>query len=163
MPYSKNILVVIVLPAFLILVGPYFLVGGRLDFLGSMGDSWLRMLGVLPFGAGVVLVLLGAYSTLVKSDSSPCPAGIFRYTRNPIMFGVLMAVAAQYLLYDWPPVIAYLAVLFVGSDCLIRLIAEPRLLARHGEEYRRYLDAVPRWLPRRETAEARGPSGNTGI
>ena len=146
--HSKSVLFTIILPAFLILLVPYFLVGGRLDFLGSMAGSWVRMLGLPLFGAGVILVLLGAGTALVASASANAPAGLFRYTRNPIMLGVLLAVGAQYLLYDWPPIIAYLAVLYVASDCLIRLTIEPRLVASQGTAYQGYLESVPRWLPR---------------
>jgi hypothetical protein len=38
-PYSKNIFVTIILPSFLILVVPYSLVGGRLDFLELVPGS----------------------------------------------------------------------------------------------------------------------------
>ena len=148
MPYSKNLFYTIVVPAFFILVMPYFLVGGRLDFLGSMTGSWFRMLGLAPFAVGLVLVLWGAYAALTSPAGKAAPTGAFRYTRNPIMLGVLLAVAAQYLLYDWPPIIAYFVVLSVASDCLIRLTIEPRLAARHGADYQKYLETVPRWLPR---------------
>ena len=155
MPYSKTIASTIILPALLILAVPYFLVGGRLDFLGSMSDSWIRMLGLLPFAAGICLVLLGARDALTSTAptaSAPGgfrPVGLYRHVRNPIGLGVLVAVTAQFLLYDWPSIIAYGVVLFVGADCLIRLFAEPRLAERLGGDYEAYRDAVPRWIPRR--------------
>lgn len=154
MPASKNLLVTVVLPAFLVLVVPYFLVGGRLDFLASMTSSWVRMFGLVPFAIGAVLILAGAISGLTASGPGQAPTGPYRYTRNPIMLGVLIAVASQYLLYDWPPILAYFVIIFVCLDCLIRLGIEPRLVERHGEVYRDYLDAVPRWLPRRAPTAA---------
>lgn len=163
MPYSKSILSTIILPAILILAAPYFLVGGRLDFLTSMSESWVRMLAVVPFAVGVVLALFGAWAVLISGTGKATPAGPYRFVRNPIMLGVLLAVAAQYLLYDWPAIIAYLGVLFVASDCLIRTVAEPRLLDRHGPVYETYLETVPRWLPRRRgvnRAISTGPSAS---
>jgi protein-S-isoprenylcysteine O-methyltransferase Ste14 len=148
MPYSRNMFSAIVLSAVLVLAVPYFLVGGRLDFLWSMTGSWVRMFGLAPFGAGLILILWAAYSVVMSPAGSKTPAGPFRYTRNPIMLGVLLAVASEFLLYDWPPVIAYLVVLFVGADCVIRLILEPALVARHGDAYQVYFDSVPRWMPR---------------
>jgi protein-S-isoprenylcysteine O-methyltransferase Ste14 len=145
-----------VLPAFLVLVVPYFLVGGRLDFLGSMTGSWVRVFGILPFAIGVGLVLVGAFAGVTASSGAKTPVGPYRVTRNPIMLGVLIAVASQYLLYDWAPILAYLVVLFVSWDCLARFAVEPRLLERHGEVYRAYLDAVPRWLPRRASMAVSG-------
>jgi protein-S-isoprenylcysteine O-methyltransferase Ste14 len=148
MSYPQSILSTIILPTFLILAVPYFLVGGRLDFLGSMTESWVRLLGLLPFALGALLVLAGAAGSPGIGPGSTTPTGPYRFTRNPIPLGVLFAVAAQYLLYDWPAVIAYSGVLYVASDCLIRLKIEPAMLERHGAAYQTYLETVPRWLPR---------------
>lgn len=147
MPASKNLLFTLVLPAFLVLIVPYFLVGGRLDFLGSVTDSWVRLLGFIPFAIGAGMVIIGAVAALTSPDGEK-PVGPYRHTRNPIMLGVVVAVAAQYLLYDWAPILAYLVVLFVSWDCLARFAVEPRMIERHGEAYRAYIDTVPRWLPR---------------
>jgi protein-S-isoprenylcysteine O-methyltransferase Ste14 len=157
MPASKNLLFTLVLPAFLVLVVPYFLVGGRLDFLGSVANSWVRMFGFVPFaiGAGLIvtgavagLIVTGAVADLTTSSDAKTSVGPYRISRNPIMLGVVVAVAAQYLLYDWAPILAYLVVLFVSWDCLARFTIEPRMIERHGEAYRAYLETVPRWLPR---------------
>ena len=154
MPASRNLLLTIVLPAFLVLVVPYFLVGGRMDFLASMTNSWVRMFGLVPFAIGAGLILAGAISGLTGAETGQAPRGPYRFTRNPIMLGVLIAVASQYLLYDWRPILAYLAVIFVCLDCLIRLTIEPRMVERHGAAYRNYLETVPRWIPRRAGARA---------
>jgi protein-S-isoprenylcysteine O-methyltransferase Ste14 len=156
MSYPQSLLSTIIFPTFLILAVPYFLFGGRLDFLGSMTESWVQLLGLLPFASGVLLVLAGAVGSPGVGAGSTVPTGLYRYTRNPIPLGVLFAVAAQYLLYDWPAVIAYLGVLYVASDCLIRLKLEPATLERHGAAYQTYLETVPRWLPRIRAAAKPG-------
>jgi protein-S-isoprenylcysteine O-methyltransferase Ste14 len=156
MPASRNLFVTLILPAVLVLAVPYFLVGGRLDFLGSMSDSWVRMLGLPIFALGVATVLAGAYSAATSAGAAGQAAGLYRYTRNPILLGMLIAVAAQYLLYDWPAIIAYLVVLFVAADCLIRFVVEPRLIERHGGVYQDYMDSLPRWLPKRTDTEEGG-------
>jgi protein-S-isoprenylcysteine O-methyltransferase Ste14 len=156
MPQSKSIFSTIILPAFLILAVPYFLVGGRLDFLGFMTESWVRMFGLLPFVLGVLLVLAGAAGSPGGGIGSATSTGPYRYTCNPIPLGVLLAVGAQYLLYDWPAVIAYFGALYVASDCLIRLKVDPAMLERHGAAYQAYLETVPRWLPRIRVAAQSG-------
>jgi protein-S-isoprenylcysteine O-methyltransferase Ste14 len=70
-------------------------------------------------------------------------------------------VASQYLLYDWPPILAYLVVLFVCWDCLARFAVEPRMIERHGEAYRSYLDTVPRWIPRKSPATTPTPESSS--
>jgi hypothetical protein len=59
-----------------------------------MSESWIRMLGLPIFAAGVLLVLVGFVGGLVTDANPKTPSGLFRYTRNPIMLGVLLAVAA---------------------------------------------------------------------
>ena len=62
------------------------------------------------------------------------------------MLEVLLAVVAHYLLYNLKPIIAYILALSVGADCLVRLLAEPRMVKRHGVAYQAYIGTVPRWL-----------------
>ena len=161
MPASKNLLFTLVLPTALILAVPYFLVGGRLDFLGSVTNSWVRMFGFVPFAIGAGLVLVGAFAGLTASTDDKAPVGSYRFMRNPIMLGVVIAVASQYLLYDWPPILAYLVVLFVCWDCLARFAVEPRMIERHGEAYRSYLDTVPRWIPRKSPTTTPTPESSS--
>ena len=140
----------LIVPAVLILAVPTFLAGARFDFLGSMTNSWIRMLALIPFAAAIVLVLVGIWETLraLPSEAWPHPGGLHRRVRNPIWLGVFLAVAAQYWLWDWPPIIAYLIILFVVMDCVLRYAVEPRLVDRYGASYTAYIDAVPRWIPR---------------
>ncbi len=154
MPLSRNPALLVALPLALVLGVPYFLVGGRLDFLGSMTDSPVRMAGLVPFAAGMAAMLAGMAAALSRrgggeGGAGAAPAGPFRYVRNPVWSGALLAILSQYLLYDWPPVLAYAAVLFATLDGLVRFVAEPRLAARRGAAWEAYRAEVPRWLPRR--------------
>ena len=149
---SRSPLLILVLPLLLSLVVPIILVGGRFDFLGSMTNSWIRMLGLIPFAAGIGLLVTAIWEivragrTVGPSLAIPEPSGIHRRSRNPIWLGVLVTLLAQFLLYDWPPLIGYAVVLFVTVDCLLRFVVEPRLVERHGQAYQHYMETVPRWV-----------------
>ena len=149
------VLFAVVVPALLIFAVPVFLVGGRFDFLGSMTGSWIRMAGLLPFAASLLLVGWGVHDLFRTTGGGvpkAHPGGLYLRIRNPIWLGVLVSVASQYLLYDWPPIIVYLVVLFVTMDCLLRFGLEPKRLDRFGEDYRTYMETVPRWIPARKRA-----------
>jgi len=73
--------------------------------------------------------------------------------RNPLLAGVVVALAGMALGYDsWPLALAT-ASAAVGAHLWVVRVEEPRLTARFGVAYAAYLGAVPRWLPRRRRAE----------
>jgi protein-S-isoprenylcysteine O-methyltransferase Ste14 len=76
-------------------------------------------------------------------------AGPYLRLRNPLLAGLIVAGAGLALVYGrtslWLVVVAAAA----SAHAFVVLVEEPRLLARFGEAYRAYREAVPRWLPRR--------------
>lgn len=75
-------------------------------------------------------------------------SGFYRYLRNPMYVGVLVALTGEAILF-WNRGIVIEAVLAcIGFNLFIRLHEEPSLTHRYAEEYLRYKSHVPRWLPR---------------
>lgn len=75
-------------------------------------------------------------------------SGFYRYVRNPMYVGVMVALSGEAVLF-WNRGIVIEAVLaFIGFNLFIRLHEEPSLTRHHPEEYPRYQRHVPRWLPR---------------
>ncbi len=147
MPVFGNILLTFACCIVLVFLVPLFLVGARFDFLGSMTESWIRMTGLVPFAAGVVVMGIGLFSRPPRDGREP--TGLCRRVRNPVWLGALVAIFSQYLLYDWPPIIAYGVVLFVVADCLLRFAAEPAGATRSGAAFEAWCETVPRWIPHR--------------
>lgn len=78
--------------------------------------------------------------------------GPYRHVRNPMIVGVLAALAGEAALFGSLPLLAWCAVFFACNHLFFRLYEEPGLERRFGEEYRAYKRNVPRWLPRRPPA-----------
>jgi len=108
---------------------------------------------VLSIVAGAVLIFVGqvvhfeAAGTLVKTDELTI-AGPYRHVRNPLYIGSFLTdaafcLAARSLLAAllWMPLF-YLGVIHRRVQA-----EEAELLAIHGEAYRAYLAAVPRYIP----------------
>ena len=75
-------------------------------------------------------------------------SGFYRYVRNPMYVGVMVALTGEAILF-WNRGIAIEALLaFVGFNIFILLHEEPSLTRHHPEEYSLYKRNVPRWLPR---------------
>jgi protein-S-isoprenylcysteine O-methyltransferase Ste14 len=142
-------------------VPPPLLVGGLV--LAAWGLRRLLPLPVaepLPaLGLAVILVALGlilwALAVMLRAGTDPRPdrpdavlveAGPFRFSRNPIYLGFLLAAAGFALrwgdLWGWAAVFASLFLL----DRLVIAREEAYLAARFGPAYEAYRRRVRRWM-----------------
>ena len=114
--------------------------------------------------AGILLVLAGLwlltgtirlFATVGKGTLAPWDptqklvvAGPYRYVRNPMITGVLTILLGQAFVMG-SVALASLALFFLAVNHVYFILSEePGLVRRFGEDYRRYAQHVPRWLPR---------------
>lgn len=112
---------------------------------------------------GVVLICVGvvpaasAFVEFVKAGGTPMPiaptqrlvvSGFNRYVRNPMYFGLLLAILGQALLFASLGVLFYAAVAWMAPAAFVRWYEEPTLARQFGAEYEAYRRAVPAWWPR---------------
>jgi protein-S-isoprenylcysteine O-methyltransferase Ste14 len=74
--------------------------------------------------------------------------GPFRCVRNPIYLGAMTLLFAVAFCRRSPTLLLAAFAAVPGMVAYVRWFEEPRLERRFGEEYRRYREAVPRWIPR---------------
>jgi len=75
-------------------------------------------------------------------------AGPYRHVRNPMITSVVLMLGAEVLAWQSTALLAW-ALFFIGANAYyLPMIEEPRLVERFGDDYRRYRENVPRWLPR---------------
>jgi protein-S-isoprenylcysteine O-methyltransferase Ste14 len=74
--------------------------------------------------------------------------GPYRYVRNPMISSLLFVLLAEALLFGSLPLVGYFAAVFLLNSIYFPLVEEPGLEKRFGEEYIRYKQHVPRWIPR---------------
>ena len=116
-----------------------------------------RATGLLLFAAGlalfvwcVVLFARVGRGTLAPWDPT-CRlvvVGPYRHVRNPMITAVCTMLAGEALFFHSARIGEWLLLFVVINHTYFLLLEEPGLLARFGEEYVRYREAVPRWLPR---------------
>lgn len=114
-----------------------------------------QILAIVLIPAGLTLALWCVWLFAKKGQGTPNPLspprqmvveGPYRYTRNPMMLGAWLAgIGLSFAMRSLLLMVVVLGLVAVGS-LYVRIIEEPRLLARFGEAYRNYQHSVPRWL-----------------
>lgn len=74
--------------------------------------------------------------------------GLFARCRNPMYVGVVTNVAGWAVLFSSPIVGAYAALLPLGFHIRVLLHEEPWAARTFPDAWPRYVENVPRWLPR---------------
>jgi protein-S-isoprenylcysteine O-methyltransferase Ste14 len=145
------------LAAFIALPGT---VAGLLPWViarGAPQSGALRGPSLVPLGVGAGCLVLCARDFLVSGRGTLAPwdpprslviVGLYRFVRNPMYLSVLTTVLGWSLYYGSPWLALYLAVLAVGFHIRVTMHEEPWLSRQFGPDWKRYADAVPRWIPR---------------
>lgn len=117
----------------------------------------LRWTGIVPLVVGAVGVAWSFLLFVRLGHGTPNPwvppqalvtTGPFAWTRNPIVLSHALASIGVALLVASPTAVVLVLLLGIPVQFIVR--SEERTLeARYGDAYRRYREAVPRWLPRR--------------
>lgn len=115
----------------------------------------IHLIGVVPFAAGVVLLLWCVSEFYVAGKGTLAPwdpprhlvvSGPYRVSRNPMYIGVTL------ILIGWASLLAtralwlYAAGVPVAFHLRVILAEEPWQARTFPEEWRRYTARVPRWL-----------------
>ena len=127
-------------------------------FAGDFGGSGLlRGLGILLILGGA-LALLECFARFAwRGLGTPAPVaptqrlivtGLYRHVRNPMYVAVFAQIAGQALLFGSMPLLVYAAGVWTAFHLFVRLYEEPVLRRQFPDDYERFFEAVPRWLPR---------------
>ncbi len=118
----------------------------------------------IPTISGCFLIMVGSYLLIITTYyfvvygqgtvahwSPPTKLvvhGIYRYTRNPMVLGVVLTVLGEMILFGSFSLFVLFLLLLIGNHILFIKYEEPDLIKRFGDDYIDYMNNVPRWLPR---------------
>lgn len=126
----------------------------KTPFVDSTAAGWV---GALMIAAGAVIVVESFLRFALKGLGTPAPiaptrhlvvSGLYRYFRNPMYVGVVLAILGQAMLFDSLPLFQYALLVWGLFFAFVLLYEEPALRRQSGAEYEEYRRHVPRWLPR---------------
>ena len=122
----------------------------------AFGDlvAWL---GFAAIAAGTSLVVACIVEFARRGRGTPAPMdaprqlvvhGPYRYVRNPMYLGAVVALLGQLALAPSRGLAVYIAAWFAAISVLVVAYEEPTLRERFGVSYERYTRHVRRWIPR---------------
>ena len=157
----RHLLAIMILPVMAAVVMPFWLLSSFAD----VDTRWnnISALEWLPRGLGVVLLVAGlalfswcliffarvGRGTLAPWDppSNLVAVGPYRYSRNPMITGVVSVLAGEALIWGSWVVGLWAAIFVLINHTYFVLLEEPDLAARFGASYAAYKARVPRWVP----------------
>ncbi len=126
----------------------------------DMGMSWwLAVPGLALYGSAIVVEIKARkylkFKILVglpefapdRMESKLLEEGIYARIRHPRYAGIMLATIGWALITNYSGVYVMAALTFPGLY-VITVMEERELLQRLGDEYRRYRERVPRFVPR---------------
>jgi protein-S-isoprenylcysteine O-methyltransferase Ste14 len=122
-----------------------------------LGVAVLRIVGAALLALGSVALLDSFRRFAMEGLGTPAPVlppralivtGLYRFVRNPMYCGVLMAIVGQALLFGTIGLLLYAAALWLLVHLWVISYEEPRLRATFGAAYDEFRASVPRWIPR---------------
>jgi len=113
-------------------------------------------------GLMIMVVCISAFIRIGRGTLAPWSptkklviTGLYRYVRNPMIFGVLIALIGEAFALRSLNILIWAASFFIINTLYFIVYEEPNLEDRFGNEYLDYKKHVSRWLPKRKPYDQR--------
>jgi protein-S-isoprenylcysteine O-methyltransferase Ste14 len=149
----RHLAALLLLPGVVTVIVPVLIVafdGANVTWPGAIVGVVLIAVGLLLVVRTVALFASVGRGTLAPWDPTArlVVRGPYRRVRNPMISGVLFILLGEAAALGSLGVLVWFAAVLALNAIYIPLVEEPGLVRRFGEDYERYREHVPRWLPR---------------
>ena len=158
---------IILLPFTVTVIIPYLIYDSGQTFIPGM--VVIKIAGFILLAAGITLLFytIFLFGTVGKGTLAAWSEtqklviqGPYKYTRNPMISGVLFILIGEALLFHSTNILIWAGIFFVINNLYFFFKEEPDLEKRFGDDYRRYKQNVPRWVPRVKAYEDKNKGTN---
>ena len=117
----------------------------------------LGLLGIVPLGVGVAIVLWCLWEFATRGQGTPAVfdppkslvvRGPYQYVRNPMYIGAAFILVGLSILYGSVAILIYAIAFTLIVHSFVVFYEERTLGRKFGDGYVRYKQSVPRWIPR---------------
>jgi protein-S-isoprenylcysteine O-methyltransferase Ste14 len=151
----RSLLFALLIPGTVVVLVPRWIISRSGN--GANQSSTLRLVGLLAIVIGGSLLVGCIWDFARKGRGTLAPVdppmqlvvlGLYRYVRNPMYVGALLALLGQAAFFKSLSLLCYAVAFFVWVHLFVVLYEEPTLRRRFGSSYERYCLTVNRWLPK---------------
>ena len=152
----KSLIFTVIAPGSVTILVPYVLLNSFGE-LFSVKIGYFRYLGLIPISLGTLIYFWCVWDFTFAGKGTPAPIdppkelvvkGLYQFSRNPMYVGVLFILFGEAIFFATLLILGYMVVFFFCFHLFVVAYEEPTLRGTFGAAYKRYCDAVPRWLPR---------------
>ena len=152
----KTLIFTVLVPGTVTVYIPYRLLSSA-DSAQRLQLGAFRYFGVIMILIGAAIYLRCAWDFTFTGRGTPAPIdppkelvarGLYRFVRNPMYFGVLLALLGEAWLFRSGALLVYALIVFTWQHLFVVFYEEPALRRKFGESYSDYLARTPRWIPR---------------
>jgi protein-S-isoprenylcysteine O-methyltransferase Ste14 len=146
---------VLILPFTVTVIVPFVLYPDPSPYIPD--TLFMKILGVLVGIPGLALLIYTIFLFGRIGHGTLAPwrptrhlvvTGPYRYCRNPMITGVFFVLIGEALVLHSLYILVWAALFFLLNTVYFIVREEPDLYKRFGDEYLRYKEKVPRWIPR---------------
>lgn len=155
MVWFKTLIFTIIVPGAIAALIPYLLLSRNPSPFARIEP--FQLLGLIPMAIGAAIYFRCAWDFASTGKGTPAPIdppkrlvarGLYRFVRNPMYVGVLLALLGEAWLFRSSALLIYAAIVFTWEHLFVVFYEEPALRRKFGESYSDYLARTPRWIPR---------------
>jgi protein-S-isoprenylcysteine O-methyltransferase Ste14 len=162
MSTRKHLRAIVLLPVMVTVVVP----GALVVLTGGVNIGWSlspplhlvpTLFGLLLIGTGLLAVVhtIGLFAARGEGTLAPwdptrklVQQSLYRHMRNPMISGVLLVLLGEVAVAGSIALLGWTALFLMANLIYIPLVEERSLEGRFGQEYARYRQNVPAWIPR---------------
>jgi protein-S-isoprenylcysteine O-methyltransferase Ste14 len=146
--------VLIVIPAIILYITKSLNIGWSLAMPLNFAPPIIG-LGFIGAGLAMMYKTISLFARVGKGTLAPWAPpqklvvrGIYRHVRNPMITGVFAILLGEAIVFGSIAVLSWFFCFVLVNAIYIPFVEEPGLARRFGDDYLRYKQNVPRWIPR---------------
>ncbi len=110
----------------------------------KLGTVWFYA-GFLIYLLGVIIETIAMLDFFTTAVDKPVTKGVYHFSRNPMYFGIFLIFVGTGIACVSCVFLLFTAVFMILSHIVV--VSEERFcIQKYGNEYREYLNRIPRWI-----------------
>ena len=156
--YFRKQITSLILPILGLFILPWLITSFTKTGIFFIDNIFLQtVIGVMFLGIGFPLIISSVFLFIKTGKGTLAPwypteklvvSGPYKYTRNPMITGVIFVIFAEAFLLGSFGILIYGIFFFLLNTIYFKFLEEPGLVKRFGRDYIEYRKNVSMWIPR---------------